>query len=313
MHLALVTCPPDPAYDDELLGVDDALHAALRARGATVEAPVWSDPDVDWSSYDLAFVRTTWDYPAARDAFVAWAAATARVTSVWNRPDVLRWNTHKSYLLELEERGAPVVPTAWLGRGDRVPLGDLLASRGWKRAVVKPAVAAGSEGLVRVAAEGGEPVPDGSTGAPGSSDLATGQRHLDALLAVGDVMVQPYLESIEVAGELSVVVIDGEVSHAVRKIPSAGEFRIQSHYGGRYVAEPVDAEVAALARWIVEATGVELLAARVDLLAADDGALQLAELEATEPDLYLGVVPEAAERLADAVVARVGGTSASRG
>jgi glutathione synthase/RimK-type ligase-like ATP-grasp enzyme len=308
MRLALVTCPPDPAYDDELLGVDDALKAALRARGATVEAPVWSDPDVDWSSYDLAFVRTTWDYPAARDAFVAWAAATARVTSVWNPPDVLRWNTHKSYLLELEERGAPVVPTAWLGRGDRVPLEELLASRGWTRAVVKPAVAAGSEGLVRVAVEGGEPDPSDATGAPGTADLAAGQRHLDALLAVGDVMVQPYLDSIEVAGELSVVVIDGEVSHAVRKVPPAGEFRIQSHYGGRYVAEPVDAEVAALARWIVEATGADLVAARVDLLAADDGALQLAELEATEPDLYLGVVPEAAERLADAVVARVAGT-----
>jgi glutathione synthase/RimK-type ligase-like ATP-grasp enzyme len=294
VRVALVTCRPDPLYDDELEGVDTHLQAALTERGVEVETPWWRDEAVDWAAFDVVVVRTTWDYLEDRDAFVAWAAATGAVTSVWNPPDVLRWNTHKAYLLELEERGAPVVPTAWLGAGDAVDLGALLALRDWGRAVVKPAVGGGSEGLARVAAQPRD----------GFLDVPAGQRHLDELLATGDVLVQPYLDRIEVDGEVSVVVVDGEPVFAVRKRPRSGDYRIQLHHGGSYERAELDAELASLARWIVEATGTELLAARVDLVPSDDGTWQLAELEATEPDLYLRVVPEGAGPLADAIVRR---------
>jgi glutathione synthase/RimK-type ligase-like ATP-grasp enzyme len=295
VDVALVTGTGGPSFVTE---VDLPLTAALRTRGATVHHPVWHDPQVDWDAYDVAVVRTTWDYPARRDEFVDWAARAGEATRLWNPADVLRWNTHKSYLLELEERGAPVVPTAWLGAGDRVVLAELLATRAWRRAVIKPAVAAGSDGLLRVDVDADDD--------PG----AAAQAHLDGLLAAGDVMVQPYLPSVEQRGELSVIVVDGAVTHAVRKIPPGGEFRVQEEFGGRYAVEPVNAEVASLARWIVDATGAQLLVARVDLLEDDTGTLQLAELEATEPDLYLGVVPEAAGPLADAIVARVGAPAA---
>jgi glutathione synthase/RimK-type ligase-like ATP-grasp enzyme len=285
VDVALVTGAAGPSFMHE---VDARLAAALRGRGARVHAPRWNDGEVDWESFDVAVVRTTWDYVDDRDAFVAWAAATADRTALWNPADVLRWNTHKSYLLELEDRGAPVVPTAWLAQGDRLDLTELLASRGWSRAVVKPAVAAGSEGLARVDA----------------TQAAAGQRHLDALLATGDAMVQPYLSSVETRGELSVIVVDGEVSHAVRKRPTAGEFRIQEEFGGRYVAETLDRDAAELAAWLVDAAGTELLLARVDLLEDEVGALQLAELEATEPDLYLDAAPGAAARVADAILRR---------
>jgi glutathione synthase/RimK-type ligase-like ATP-grasp enzyme len=285
VDVALVTGAAGPSFMHE---VDSRLVAALREREARVHTPRWNDADVDWGTFDVAVVRTTWDYVDDREAFVAWAAATAERTALWNPADVLRWNTHKSYLLELEDRGAPVVPTAWLAQGDRLELAELLASRGWSRAVVKPAVAAGSDGLVRVDA----------------AAVEAGQRHLDTLLAAGDVLVQPYLPSVETRGELSVIVVDGEVSHAVRKLPSAGEFRIQEEFGGRYVEEPLDRDTAELAAWIVEAAGTELLLARVDLLEDEVGSLQLAELEATEPDLYLDAAPAAAARVADAILRR---------
>jgi glutathione synthase/RimK-type ligase-like ATP-grasp enzyme len=285
VDVALVTGTHGPSFMHD---VDARLAAALQQRGATVHAPRWNDAAVDWTAFDVAVIRTTWDYTTDREGFVAWAASAAEATALWNPADVVRWNTHKSYLLELEDRGAPVVPTAWLAQGDRVALGDLLVSRGWPRAVVKPAVAAGSTGLARV----------------GSDDLAAGQRHLDALLADGDVMVQPYLPAVESRGELSVVVVDGEVSHAVRKLPVAGEFRIQEEFGGRYVEEPLDRDTRDLAAWLVEAAGTDLLLARVDLLEDEVGALQLAELEATEPDLYLDAAPAAADRVADAILRR---------
>lgn len=284
MHVALVTGVTDLDFVAE---VDLPLVAALQARGVQVHQPRWDDAEVDWGGFDLAVVRTTWDYPLRRDAFVAWAAATGRLTTLCNDAEVLRWNTHKSYLLELEERGAPVVPTAWLGQGDDVVLDELLAARGWPEAVVKPAVGAGASGLARVRL--GDPV---------------GQAHFEVEVAAGDVLVQPYLASIEARGELSVVVVDGAVSHAVRKRPSGGEFRIQEEFGGTTTVEEIDADTRALVDWIVEVTGHDLLLARVDLLEDDLGQPQLAELEATEPDLFLRTVPAAADRIAAAIVRR---------
>ena len=275
--------------DDPEGAIDAALHEALTARGIPFERPRWRD-DVDWSAYDLAVVRTAWDYTEDPVAFAAWAARTAAVVPVENPPDVLRWNTHKSYLLELEERGAPVIPTAWLGRGDTVDLAALCAARGWGDVIVKPAVAAASDGLVRV---GGGP-----------AGHRRGQDALDALVATGDVLVQPFRRRIA-EGELSLVAVDGRVTHAVRKRPAAGDFRVQGRSGGSYAPEVPAADAVRLAEWILSVVGTTLLYARVDLVAADDGTLELGELEATEPDLYLEYSEEGTRALVDAIVGRL--------
>jgi glutathione synthase/RimK-type ligase-like ATP-grasp enzyme len=270
--------------------IDVALHEALDARGVPFERPLWSDADVDWAGYDLAVVRTVWDYTVARDAFVGWASRAGSLTRVENPPEVLRWNTHKGYLMELEERGAPVVPSAWLGQGDRVDLAALCSSRGWDEVVLKPAVAAGSDGLVRV---GG-----------GAAGHRRAQDDLDALLDAGDALVQPFRSRIA-EGELSLVAVEGRVTHAVRKRPAAGEFRVQGRFGGRYAPETPSADAVALAEWILETLGVPLLFARVDLVTADDGTLELGEVEATEPDLYLEHSEEGTRALVDAILARL--------
>lgn len=270
--------------------IDVALHDALTARGIAFERPLWSDADVDWAAYDLAVVRTVWDYTVARDAFVDWAARAGSMTRLENPSDVLRWNTHKGYLIELEERGAPVVPTAWLGRGDTVDLAELCASRGWDEVVIKPAVAAGSDGLVRA---GG-----------GRAGHRRAQDALDTLLDADDVMVQPFRPRIA-EGELSLVAVEGRVTHAVRKRPADGEFRVQGRVGGTYVRETPAPDAVALAEWILEALGTPLLFARIDLVTADDGTLELGEVEATEPDLYLEQSEEGTDALIDAIVARL--------
>lgn len=288
VHVALVR-----SREPERAGrADDLLAEALEQRGVEVARPCWDDPAVAWGGFDLAVVRTTWDYAGRREAFLTWAEHAGTETRLLNPPHVLRWNTHKSYLLELEERGAPVVPTAWLGRGDRVDVADVLQARGWRRAIAKPAIGVGGRGLVRLDAEQPE----------------SGADEVRALLEAGDVLVQPYLARVEEHGELSIIVVDGEVSHAVRKRPSAGEYRVHQERGALYERVEIDGDTAALARWVVEATGLELLFARVDLLEDEVGAWQLIELEATEPDLYLPLADGAAETLADAILRRVATT-----
>lgn len=284
LRVALAT-----AADLEVSDQDEHLLApALRDVGIDVDIPVWDDPSIDWAGYDAVVIRSTWDYVTKYPAFLDWIERVGGVTRLFNPPEVLRWNLHKGYLIELEDRGVPIVPTAWLGQGDRVDLEELAATRGWSDVVIKPAVDAGARGLVRV---------DG--------DLAAGQAKLDALLATDDVMVQEFQTGILDHGELSVICIDGAFSHAIRKRAKPGDVRIQIEYGGTYTREVPDDATRGLAEWIVEATGLDLLYARVDLVPAVDGSWQLGELELAEPALYLHWAPGSSGRLAEAIRQRL--------
>lgn len=287
MPVALATCSHRDLV--EFAGDDAALLEALARAGIDATTAIWDDADVDWGAHDAVVIRTTWDYDLRRDEFVNWAERVESVTTLWNPADVVRWNTHKGYLIELEERGVPVVPTAWLGRGDDVDLHALAHSRRWDGGVVvKPAVAAGARGLSIVDTHPGD-----------------GQAAMDALLESNDVMVQPLLRRIATDGELSIVCLEGRYSHAVRKMPRHGDLRIHLEHGGTYVAEDPTDDLVALAEWVVDATGHELLYARVDLVPADDGTWQVSEVEATEPSLYLDRVDGAADRMAAMIAARL--------
>src|SRR5262245_7862751 len=111
MRLALATCSALPAWE-----VDDCVfHEALEARGIDEQPAVWDDRNVDWATFDAVLIRTTWDYQDKRAAFVAWAEQLP--VPLYNPADIVRWNTHKSYLRDLEASGVPIVATEWLHRG----------------------------------------------------------------------------------------------------------------------------------------------------------------------------------------------------
>lgn len=287
MRVALASSTIDLVADQD----EAEVEAALVALGVGTDVIDWRATDADWSAYDAVVIRSTWDYTEHLDDFIAWTRAVEDAgTVLFNSAEVVRWNTHKSYLIELEERGAPIVPTAWLATGDDVDLVAIAESRGWDGVVAKPAIGAGAQGLIVVR--------------PGE-DPAGSQDEFAALVAAGDTMVQPFVPSVA-DGELSVVVIDGEVSHAVRKVPADDDVRVQIEFGARYVPEEVPDAAGGLAAWLVEATGHDLLYARVDLLADDDGSWMLVELELVEPALLLAWSADGAARLADAIVRRIG-------
>ncbi|MBB4662982.1 ATP-grasp domain-containing protein [Conexibacter arvalis] len=285
--IALATCEELPDLDPD----DRLLADALRALDAEVAAPVWDDPAVEWGAFDLVLVRSPWDYHLKRAAFVAWAKEVAGVTALRNPADVIGWNTDKTYLRTLAERGVETVPTIWLPHGEPAPaLAELLAERGWagREAIVKPTIGLGSSGLMRVPA--GDPAGDGAA-------------HLRGLLADGDAMVQPFLPSLEREGELSLLFCDGELSHAVRKRPPAGEFRVQPNFGAvAEAARPTAEQVELARRTLAAASDVPPLYGRVDLVAGDDDQPLVMELELVEPTLYLAAAPGAAERFARAVL-----------
>src|SRR5688500_18001474 len=107
MRIALVTYRRLPDLDPD----DRPLASVLARRGHEVTAALWDDPALDWGSFDLALLRSTWDYFHRRDEFLAWAARAAAATRLWNPVDLVRWNSHKSYLVDLRGRGVAVIPT----------------------------------------------------------------------------------------------------------------------------------------------------------------------------------------------------------
>ncbi|HEX9990645.1 MAG TPA: hypothetical protein VGE45_19475 [Chloroflexia bacterium] len=282
MDVALVTYSelPNLAEDDQL------LRDALLRRGLSVQPAIWDDPQFDWSAPKLAVIRSTWDYHRRLDEFLAWARRAAQLTSLWNPLQAIEWNTHKTYLRDLEARGVPIVPTVWLEAGSQANLTYIVASRGWQRAVVKPAVSASAFGTVMV-------TPD---------NLAQGQTHLEQMLSAHDMMVQPYISSVNNYGERSLMLIGGELTHAVRRAPVLNAASDSKH---KRVMPTI--EEATLAEEIVRASSFSPLFARVDLVRDDEGQPQLMELELVEPSLFFIFAPEAAERMADAITERVNG------
>jgi glutathione synthase/RimK-type ligase-like ATP-grasp enzyme len=262
------------------LDVMDADEELLLPLLPEAELAHWDDPDVNWAAYEVAILRSTWNYTEHLDEFLAWATRVSQVTRLANHVDVVEWNTDKRYLADLAARGIPVVPTVFAAPGEPVSP-DAVAGH----VVVKPTVGAGSKGakLFR-------------------DDAAGALAHVAALHTDGaTAMVQPYLSAVDEHGETALIFIGGEYSHAARK--AAILSRDMSWSTGLYadekiVATKATAEELELAhRILADLPG--LAYARVDLLPTDSGPVVL-ELELTEPSLFLALHPDAPARAATA-------------
>ena len=284
-RVALATCAALPDLDVE----DAPLVPALRAAGIDGVPLVWTDASVPWADYDMVVVRTPWDYANKIAAFLAWIERVAALRPMWNPAPLLRWNTDKRYLRELEAKGVPIVPTRWFRRGESADLPRLLREEGWAEAVLKPVVSAGARRtrLVR---------PD---------TVSDGTLFLAEQLTQRDMMVQPYVAEVSTVGEISVLYFNGIFSHAVRKIPASGDFRVQTEHGGRVLSVTPTSEELAAAQRVLDAMGSDTLYARVDLLPAKGGELRLLELEVTEPSMFLNWDAAAPARFASAIAARM--------
>jgi hypothetical protein len=235
---------------------------------------VWSDPAVEWEAFDAVVIRSTWDYIVREEEFLGWIDRVEPLAPLVNAAPALRWNAHKTYLRELGERGVPVVDTLWVRGGERVTVP-------WEQAIVKPAVSASAIGLERVYAG-------------------------DQIVTRGvDLLVQPLIESITSEGELSLLYAGNEFSHMVRKLPRAGDIRVQSEFGGEIVREEPSQQALDAADAVLAQVDHDLAYARVDLVRGANGTLQLMELELVEPQLFLAWDAEAPERFASAIARRV--------
>jgi hypothetical protein len=282
MLIAFVTHAGLPGLSkDDLLAVEE-----LRRRGATVEPAVWDDPGVRWPRYDRVILRSCWDYHLRPGEFLDWLDRMEREgIPLWNPAPVARGNVDKGYLAALAAAGIPVVPTAFLERGEAVDLGPLLDERGWTDVVIKPSVSASAFRTLRI----------------GRGEAVAARAGLEEMAAASRVLIQPFLPEVQTRGEWSLMFLLGEYSHSVLKRPGAGDFRVQAELGGSALPERPAPALVEQARAVVETIPGPWLYARVDGVEIG-GTFTLMELELIEPSLFLAADPRAPARFAEAIL-----------
>ncbi len=271
-------------------GADDPdnprLFAALGDVELSADLVVWDDDTVRWDDYDLVVLRSTWDYPSRRAEFLEWASSIARLENPFS---IVEYSSDKHYLADLEAHGLNVIPSRFyaVGESPNFDFGDLVDF------VVKPCVGAGSLHVVRYRGD----------------DLAAATRHVEALHADGrDVLVQPYIHSVDTLGERGLIFINGTFSHAMAKgamlnvAQSERDFLYRREQMSSALAE---ADATLYATEVLDIMGLSaLLYARVDLVATIRGWLVM-ELELVEPSLYLTFDGGAAAKLASGIAKRL--------
>jgi glutathione synthase/RimK-type ligase-like ATP-grasp enzyme len=272
---------PAPDYPEPWAWAFDVESEALIAGGAEVEPVAWTQAD-DLAGFDLVLPLVAWGYHLQ---YSEWLAFLDRVTAsgvpMLNPPELLRWNSDKAYLAELADAGVSTVPTLAVEACCDADLEEARKSFGSEWLVIKPPVSASATGTHRLGPH--DDLPADSRGKP--------------------MIVQPMIEEIGRTGEFSLMLFDGEFSHAVVKRPKSGDFRVQPHLGG--VTLPSDAPPGAeeLAKAALAAAPARATYARVDIVPDDHGVLRIMELELIEPALFLDHAPDGGAAFTRAILA----------
>lgn len=288
--IALVSARAAQALDEDL----PPLRLALQQAGAEVLVADWDDPQVDWRAFDMAVLRSTWDYSSRLDEFLLWAQRVSQLTALRNPLQLVRWNLDKHYLAQLATAGVAIVPSHFVEPGEAAAaaLGNFLGQHNAAELVVKPAIGAGSRDAER----------------HGRDERRVIIAHLQRLLDAGrSTVLQPYLDRVDDHGETALIFFGGLFSHAIRKGPllRRGAASTSALFAPEEIS-PRDAasdELALAAKVLTVIPFGTPLYARVDLIRDVAGAPCVLELELAEPSLFFAHAPESAQRFAEIILA----------
>ncbi len=265
---------------------DDLAIGPLRSLGWEVHYVSWSDPSADWNLYNIVIPRTTWDYHRHLDRFLRVLEEIERSSALLaNGLSLLRWNAHKSYLLDLEKRGVRIVPTI-AGRSlTEQSLSALRNHFGTNDIIIKPAVGANADFTFPLHPDAHETI---------YNDAYDAFREREFL-------AQGFMQNVVSEGEYSLFYFNGKHSHTILKTPKPGDFRVQEEHGGIITAVKPEQLLTNAGHRALGALPEVPLYARADFVRDDQGRFCLMELELIEPALYFRMDPNAAANFAQAV------------
>ncbi|WP_436514606.1 ATP-grasp domain-containing protein [Ekhidna sp. To15] len=272
-------------YIDNVITEDRMVMEALDSHGLKTKKVAWSDTSFNWSQTRVALFRTTWDYAEKFTAFSDWLMEVSMKTKLVNNYETIIWNLDKHYLEDLQMAGVNIVETHFIEPGDKRSLQDIHSELGWERTVLKPAISAAAKDTFKLN-------PD---------DRGKFEKRYRELIKDEAMMLQPFQDDVVARGEISLMLIGGEYTHAVLKVAKPGDFRVQDDFGGTvedYSPSPEEIDLAIAA---VNACENMPLYARVDIVNDNNGNPAVSELELVEPEMWFRKNEESAELLAEAI------------
>ena len=258
--------------------------------GWRVSTVSWRQTTIPWSRFEAVIIRSTWDYWDDVPGFLEALARIDRQTRLANPLDLVRWNLAKTYLRDLQGQGVGIVPTLWLdglqGRSAEACADGLAA----EEFVVKPVIGANGQDAFRFSKHED----------PARWGLITNH------FRNRDCMVQPFMHNVLAEGEYSLFYFSGDFSHAILKVPAAGEFRSQEERGAEILAVVPEQRLLLRGGQALAAVAPTPLYARIDFVRNAARDFEVMELELIEPSLYLRMDPAAPEGFARAIDAWFG-------
>lgn len=270
-------------YVEQVLTEDRILAEALTNLGLKVQRRDWADPEVDWEETRAAIFRTTWNYFHRFQDFDKWLKEVAKKTLLFNAEQLVRWNMDKHYLQDLQTRGINVISSIFRTKRHQKDLKSWCQELGGEEWILKPTISGAARHTYRI-------VP---------TTIKDHESIYAELINQEDLMLQPFQKNVLESGELSLMVMNGQYTHAVRKRAKSGDFRVQDDFGGSVEKHEASPEEIDLALKSVLACDPKPLYARVDIIKDNDSELAISELELIEPELWFRNAPEAAKVLAE--------------
>ena len=260
----------------------DLSFAPMAELGWQVDMVPWRR-EADWNDYDLVYICTPWDYQNDVDGFLDVLATIEQSSArLCNSLQLVRWNLEKTYLQELESRGADIVPSRFFDSFDGRRVEACFDRYKTGTIVLKPVVGANSDNIFVVT----RPLP---------GDVVDQLR--DAFTH-RPFFVQPFMDSVQIEGEYSLFFFSGGYSHAILKKPRPGDFRTQEEHGADILSVTAPEALVEAARHVLGVVNPQPVYVRADFVRGKGERFLLMELELIEPALYFRTDPGSASRFA---------------
>ena len=276
-------------YIDQILLEDELVKKALEKKGLKVTRKSWDAINFDWSQARFAIFRSTWDYFDRFSEFFKWFEKTRKVLKFINCPEIIYWNLDKHYLSDLKKSNINIPPTIFIEKLEKQSLNALFKKTEWTKAVLKPAIAGAARETFLIKKE----------------EHLTYEKVLQRLIKKEAMLFQEFQNQIKSKGEISLMMIDGNFTHAVLKKAKPGDFRVQDDFGGTVLDYVPNKEEITFAEKAIAACPKATTYGRVDIFYDNNNLLSLGELELIEPELWFRKHPTAADKLANAIFKQI--------
>jgi len=296
-RIAILRCGQLPSFVtwdvpnfDELFEEDKLLQRGFERQGFETDIVIWNQPEINWNKYDIALIRSTWDYLDQRELFLQVLAQIEDSTcKLFNPLEAVRWNIDKHYMFDLEKWDVPIIPTYLASPIAVAEIRKIFVEHGWQTAIIKPTVGLAASYTHKVNLD----------------ELESIVQMLQMNHHQQEFIIQPFIKSVVDEGEWSFIYFNKELSHVLLKKPAPNDYRVQGIYGGTIHSAKPQADDLLQAEAVLKKLPFDILQARLDFI-REDGHLSIIEVELIEPIFSFNLVPESIERLVYATKIKFG-------